>query len=64
MLNLEYLQQLLVIAIALSAITCALIQKTKGFFKTSKYLCLYSFIINISLFYYLTYILIFMPSGG
>ena len=49
MLNLEYLQQLLVIAIALSTITCALIQKTKGFFKTSKYLCLYSFIINITI---------------
>lgn len=47
MLNLEYLQQLLVIAIALSAITCAIIQKTKSCFKTSKYLCLYSFLVNM-----------------
>ena len=47
MLNLDYLQQLLVIAIALSAITCAVIQKTKSCFKTSKYLCIYSFIINM-----------------
>ena len=47
MLNLEYLQQLLVIAIVLSAITCALVLKTKSCFKTSKYLCLYSFFINM-----------------
>ncbi len=47
MLKLDYLQQLLIVAIALSVITCAIIQKTKIFFKSSKYLCLYSFIINI-----------------
>lgn len=47
MLNLEYLQQLLVTAIALSTITCAIVQKTKSFFKTSKYLGLYSLFINI-----------------
>ncbi len=47
MLNLEFLQQLLVISIALSAITCAVVQKTKRCFKTSKFLCLYSFIINM-----------------
>jgi len=47
MLNLEYLQ-LLVIAIALSTITCAIIQKTKKFFKSSKYIAVYSFIINLS----------------
>lgn len=47
MLNLEFLQQLLVISIALSAITCAVVQKTKSCFKTSKFLCLYSFIINM-----------------
>lgn len=47
MLNLDYLQQLLVIAIALSAITCAVIQKTKYCFKTSKYLCIYSFFVNM-----------------
>lgn len=47
MLKLEYLQELLVISIALSTITCAIIQKSKRFFKTSKYLCLYSFVINM-----------------
>ena len=47
MLDLQYLQQLLVIAIALSAITCAVVQKTKCCFKTSNYLCLYSFCINM-----------------
>ncbi len=47
MLKLEYLQQLLVIAIALSVITCAFIQKTKSCFKCSKYLCFYSFIVNM-----------------
>lgn len=47
MLKLEYLQQLLIISIALSVITCAFIQKTKHWFKGSKYLCLYSFIVNI-----------------
>ncbi len=47
MLKIELLQQLLVIAIALSTITCAFIQKTKKIFKKSKYLCLYSLVINI-----------------
>lgn len=47
MLKLELLQQLLIVAIALSTITCSIIQKTKKIFKNSKHLCLYSFIINI-----------------
>lgn len=47
MLKLQYLQELLVIAIALSTITCAFIQKTKVCFKCSKYLSLYSFIVNM-----------------
>lgn len=47
MLKLEYLQELLVISIALSTITCAFIQKTKFLFKSSKYLPVYSFFINI-----------------
>ena len=36
MFNYEYLQKLLIISIALSTITCAIIQKTKVIFKTSK----------------------------
>lgn len=47
MLKLELLQQLLVIAIALSTVTCAFIQKTKKFFKSNKCLCKYSFIVNM-----------------
>lgn len=47
MLNLEYLQKMLIIAVALSAITCTFIQKTKSLFKKSKYIAPYSFIVNI-----------------
>lgn len=49
MLNLTYLQELLVIAIALSTITCAFVQKTKVNFKTSKYIWAYSLLVNISI---------------
>ena len=45
MLNIEFLQEILVISIALSAITCALIQKTKVNFKNSLYIPLYSLIL-------------------
>lgn len=47
MLKLTLLQQMLIISIALSTITCAFIQKTKRHFKSSNYLCLYSLIVNI-----------------
>lgn len=47
MLKIEYLEEILVIAIALSVITCAIVQKTKGHFPTNKYLPLYSLVINI-----------------
>ncbi len=47
MLKLEYLQKILIISIALSAITCTFIQKTKKHFKKSKYITLYSFVINL-----------------
>lgn len=49
MLDLEYLQKMLIIAIALSTITCTFIQKTKKYFKTSKYITLYSLIVNLSI---------------
>lgn len=49
MLNLEYLQKMLVIAIALSTITCTFIQKTKKLFNSSKYIAPYSFIVNLSI---------------
>ena len=47
MLKIEYLQELLFIAIILSTISCTFIQKTKILFRKSKYLYLYSLIINI-----------------
>ena len=49
MLKIEYLQELLFIAIILSTISCTFIQKTKALFKNSKYINIYSFIINILL---------------
>ena len=47
MINISFLQQLLVIGIALSTITCAFVQKTKRIFRKSKYLTYYSFILNL-----------------
>ena len=49
MLKLDFLKQLLIISITLSTITCTIIQKTKSFFKSSKYIAVYSFTINIIL---------------
>lgn len=49
MLKLTILQQMLVVSIALSTITCALVQKTKRCLKCSSCLCLYSFAINLVL---------------
>jgi hypothetical protein len=47
MLKIDFLKELLLISITLSTITCTLVQKTKFIFKTSKYISLYSLIINI-----------------
>lgn len=47
MFNIEYFRQLLLIAILLSSITCAIVQKTKVFFANSKYIVFYSFAINM-----------------
>ena len=47
MLKLEYLREALVIAVALSTITCAFVQKTKCCFHSSKSLAIYSLIVNI-----------------
>jgi hypothetical protein len=49
MFHIEYLQELLVIAISLSTITCALVQKTKVIFTNSKYIIFYSLFINLSI---------------
>lgn len=47
MLDLTYLQKILIVSIALSTITCAFIQKTKKHLKKSKYITLYSLFINL-----------------
>ena len=47
MLKIEFLEELFVIAIALSIVTCAFIQKTKGHLPNSKCLPLYSLVVNL-----------------
>lgn len=49
MLDITLLQELLIIAIAVSVIAVAFIQKTKGMFKKSKWVNLYSFVVNMIL---------------
>lgn len=49
MIDMKLLQELLIIAIAVSVITVAFIQKTKGMFKKSKWVNPYSFIVNMIL---------------
>ena len=49
MLDITLLQELLVIAIAVSVIAVAFIQKTKGMFKKSKWVNPYSFVVNMIL---------------
>ena len=46
MLNLSLLQQMIVVAIALSVITCAFIQKTKKYFPCSSCLIIYNLVVN------------------
>lgn len=47
MLKLDLLKQMLVVAIALSTISCAFVQKTKRYFPCSGCLCLYNLFVNI-----------------
>ncbi len=47
MINFEYIKNLLFISLFLSTITCTFIQKTKSLFNSSRYLLIYSFIVNI-----------------
>lgn len=48
-MNVDLIKELLINAISLSVITCALIQETKGMFKSNKWIKPYSFIINMIL---------------
>lgn len=65
MINIEYLQELLVVSIALSVITCTLIQKTKINFSSSKYIPIYSLLINmlIGIIFCLTFTNISFPTS-
>ena len=65
MFHVDYLKDLLIISIALSTITCALIQKTKGFLKSSKFISLYSFTINmvIGILFCITFTSITLPNS-
>ena len=49
MLDLNLLEQMLIVAVAMSAISCALVQKTKKWFKCSSCLCFYSLGLNLVL---------------
>lgn len=49
MLNWSLLQNLLILAIACSSITVIFIQKTKRYFKKSKHIVLYGFLVNMIL---------------
>lgn len=49
MINIDLLQEQLIVAMVVSVITVAFIQKTKGMFKKSKHIQLYSFIVNLVL---------------
>ncbi len=65
MFHIEYLQELIIIGVALSAITCAIIQKTKFLFKSSKFITLYSFIINmvVGIVFSLTFTDVTLPTS-
>ena len=65
MLNMDLLEELLVIAIALSTITCSIIQKTKQYFKSSDYLTAYSFVINmlVSIIFCYTFTTVVFPTS-
>ena len=49
MIDIDLLQELLIIAAAVSVVTLAFIQETKGMFKKSKWIKPYSFVVNVSL---------------
>lgn len=57
MLDITLLQELLIIAMAVSVIACSFIQKTKGIFKKSKHINIYSFVVNmlLSILFCITY---------
>lgn len=65
MFNIDYLKLLLIISIAISSITCVFIQKTKSLFKSSKYIIIYSLVINVltSILFCMTFTDISFPNS-
>ena len=49
MFHIEYINELLILSMILSSITCTFIQKTKCFIPSSKLVIIYSLIVNIVL---------------
>ena len=47
MLNLSFLQQVLISSVVLSVITCTFIQKTKRFFGNKNFIMFYSLLVNL-----------------
>ncbi len=47
-MDIELLRNLLIIAIMLAVVTTAFVQKTKVLFKTSNFIELYSFVVNVA----------------
>lgn len=65
MLRIDYLKELLLISIVLSTISCTFVQKTKSLLDSSKYISIYSLIINIimGLFFSYTFTTISFPNS-
>ena len=65
MLKIYYLKELLIISIVLSTISCTFVQKTKSLLNNSKYISIYSLIINIimGLFFSYTFTTISFPNS-
>lgn len=47
MISIDQIKNLLFASLIISTISCAFIQKTKGLFKSKKYLIIYSLIVNL-----------------
>lgn len=65
MLKIYYLKELLIISIVLSTISCTFVQKTKSLLNNSKFISIYSLIINIimGLFFSYTFTTISFPNS-
>lgn len=65
MINIDSLKIFLIISITISSITCSFVQKTKGIFKSSKYIIFYSLFTNliISILFCQTFTNVTLPNS-